>query len=69
MTPISRRNMLRGLGVAMALPFLDAMVPGTVLNAAQAASAGVAAAGRRRPHAPWPSSSSPTASTSLTDPR
>ena len=33
MTPISRRNMLRGLGVAMGLPFLDAMVPGTVLNA------------------------------------
>ena len=39
MTPISRRNMLRGLGVAMGLPFLDAMAPGTVLNAAQAAGA------------------------------
>src|SRR5437762_13738496 len=39
MTPISRRNMLRGLGVAMGLPLLDAMVPGTVINAAQAAGA------------------------------
>jgi hypothetical protein len=31
--------MLRGLGVAVGLPFLDAMVPGTVFNAAQAAGA------------------------------
>lgn len=37
MNPISRRSMLRGLGVAVGLPMLDAMVPGTVLNAAQAA--------------------------------
>src|SRR5215208_4126835 len=32
MTPISRRSMLRGLGVAVGLPFLDAMAPGTVLS-------------------------------------
>src|SRR5882762_11710353 len=37
MSRISRRTMLRGLGVAVGLPFLDAMAPGTVLNAAQAA--------------------------------
>src|SRR5947199_8684585 len=37
MSQLSRRTMLRGLGVAVGLPFLDAMVPGTVLNAAQAA--------------------------------
>src|SRR6185436_19243671 len=46
MTPISRRSMLRGWGVAVGLPFLDAMAPGTVLNAAQAAgTAGGAATG------------------------
>src|SRR4051794_2544286 len=39
MSPITRRTMLRGLGVAVGLPFLDAMAPGTVLNAAQAAGA------------------------------
>src|SRR3954462_3215504 len=46
MSQLSRRTMLRGLGVAVGLPFLDAMVPGTVLNAAQAAgtTAGGAAA-------------------------
>ncbi|HEV8604050.1 MAG TPA: DUF1552 domain-containing protein [Tepidisphaeraceae bacterium] len=46
MSRITRRTMLRGLGVAMGLPFLDSMVPGTVLNAAQAAgtTAGGAAA-------------------------
>src|SRR5215212_4920194 len=43
MTPISRRKMLRGLGVAVSLPFLDAMVPGTVVNAAQAAGTTAAA--------------------------
>ncbi len=43
MRPISRRTMLQGLGVAVGLPFLDAMVPGSVLNAAQAA--GTTAAG------------------------
>src|SRR5688572_22187546 len=37
MSRITRRTMLRGLGVAVGLPFLDAMAPGTVLNAAQAA--------------------------------
>ena len=37
MSRISRRSVLRGLGVAVGLPFLDAMMPGTVLNAAQAA--------------------------------
>src|SRR3954463_1814049 len=39
MSQLSRRTMLRGLGVAVGLPFLDAMAPGTVLNAAQAAGA------------------------------
>src|SRR5207237_10060809 len=37
MKPISRRTMLQGLGIAVGLPFLDAMTPGTVVNAAQAA--------------------------------
>jgi len=40
---LSRRTMLRGLGTAIALPMLDAMVPGGVVQAAS--SAGEAAAG------------------------
>src|SRR5204863_5783956 len=31
--PISRRTVLRGLGVSLALPWLEAMVPGSVLAA------------------------------------
>ena len=48
---ISRRTMLRGVGTAVALPFLDAMMPRSL------AAAG-ATAGRR---AAWPSSTCPTA--------
>src|SRR3954463_8559843 len=33
MTQISRRTVLRGLGVSLALPWLEAMVPGSVLAA------------------------------------
>jgi hypothetical protein len=40
--PISRRTMLRGLGTAVALPFLDAMAPSTV-SAALSTAAGAAA--------------------------
>lgn len=42
--PLSRRTMLKGLGVAMALPMLDAMAPGG-LGATQA----IAAAGAKTP--------------------
>src|SRR5918999_4596993 len=35
---ISRRTVLRGMGVTMALPFLDAMVPATTLQAKTAAA-------------------------------
>ena len=50
-SPISRRTMLRGLGTAVALPFLDAMLPaGGLIRAAEAAGvtggAGAAAAGK-----------------------
>ena len=51
---ISRRTVLRGLGTAVALPWLEAMAPAADL------------AGGRRParrRSGWPSSTSPTAST------
>ena len=41
--PISRRTMLRGLGVTMALPLLDAMVPGGGTLARAAGAAGLPA--------------------------
>src|SRR3954451_10376242 len=44
---ISRRTMLRGLGVSMALPLLDAMLPaGGLLRAAEAAGRATSAAGK-----------------------
>ena len=43
---MSRRTALRGLGVSIALPLLDAMVP------ARTVFAKTAAAPRRQPHAP-----------------
>ena len=36
--PLSRRTMLKGMGVAMALPMLDAMAPGGLTSTAMAAS-------------------------------
>ena len=45
---LSRRTMLKGLGVSMALPMLDAMLPGVGTNAiAQTAGAGTSAAPTR----------------------
>jgi hypothetical protein len=41
-TPISRRTVLRGLGTALALPWLEAMVPGKVLAAGLDGAAGKA---------------------------
>ncbi|MCH2160558.1 MAG: DUF1552 domain-containing protein [Phycisphaerales bacterium] len=38
-TPLDRRTMLRGMGTALALPWLEAMVPGGVGRVAQAARA------------------------------
>src|SRR5688500_18994124 len=46
MSRLTRRSMLRGMGVALGLPLLDAMVGGTVLNAAQAAGGAAAGAGK-----------------------
>lgn len=44
---LSRRTMLRGLGVSMALPLLDAMLPaGGLLRAAEAAGSAVPTAGK-----------------------
>ena len=43
--PISRRTMLRGLGVSMALPVLDAMLPGTSSTVLANAGAATSAAG------------------------
>ena len=57
--PISRRTVLRGLGTAVALPWLEAMAPAAALAARRG----------RRPRPPrrgWPSSTSPTASTCRT---
>jgi len=49
---ISRRRVLKGAGVSLALPFLDAMVPaGTALAQTAAAPATPPLCGRRRP---WP---------------
>ena len=42
--PISRRTILRGLGAAVALPMLDAMVPGAAARAFGAAAEGAASA-------------------------
>src|SRR4051812_31262178 len=39
---LSRRTVLRGLGVSMALPFLDAMLPRGIVSAASAAAPGAA---------------------------
>ena len=36
--PLSRRTVLRGLGTAVALPWLEAMSPGTMGSAARAAT-------------------------------
>ena len=39
MNPISRRTLLRGLGTAMALPWLEAMGPGLITRAVQGSAA------------------------------
>ncbi|MCC6283893.1 MAG: DUF1552 domain-containing protein [Phycisphaerales bacterium] len=44
-SPLSRRTVLRGLGVSMALPWLDAMARATPLAAAQGLPAGAGALG------------------------
>jgi hypothetical protein len=43
--PISRRTILRGIGTAMALPMLDAMMPGAVGGVARAAAEAAGTAG------------------------
>ncbi len=48
MNPISRRHFLRGAGVAVSLPFLDAMVP-SILGKATAAKKAAAAAAAKPP--------------------
>ena len=50
--PISRRTALKGLGVSIALPFLEAMAP---------TAAAAEAAAQSRCRAAWCSSTSPTA--------
>ena len=48
---ISRRTVLRGAGAALALPFLESMIPAGM---AQSSTAAAAAAAVRRPlHAAW----------------
>ena len=37
-TALPRRTFLRGMGTAMALPWLDAMLPNSIIPAAQAAT-------------------------------
>lgn len=44
-SPMSRRSLLRGFGIGMALPFLDAMIPASRLLAATGASTGSSIAG------------------------
>ena len=59
---ISRRTVLRGLGTAIALPWLEAMAPPRRWPLRRVPPA-------RRPPCGWPSSTSPTASTCPTGPR
>lgn len=53
-TQISRRTMLRGLGAAMALPLLDAMVPAKAFAAARKAKPPVRTAYIYFPNGVWP---------------
>ena len=48
-TPSSRRTVLRGLGTAMALPFLESLLPSRSFGAISDAAVAKAAAGPKPP--------------------